>query len=685
MLHPKFFNPSSIVVVGGSNDVKKPGGKLVSNLIAGKYAGVLYIVNPKYDVVQGVQSYANVQQLPDVDLAVLAIPAKDCPATLEFLASQRNTKAFIIISAGFSEESQQGAQYEKAIKETVDKYGASLIGPNCIGVITTQYSAVFTSPVPQLEPDGCDLISSSGATAMFIIESAMSKGLTFSGVYSVGNSTQIGVEEMMEHFDLTFDSEKSSKVKLLYLESVKNPDKLLFHARSLIKKGCKIAAIKAGSSVAGSRAAMSHTGAMATSDLAVEALFRKAGIVRCFGREELTTVASVFMHKTVKGKRIAIITHAGGPAVMLTDALSVGGLEIPQFDEAKSNELLQHLPHGASAKNPIDILATGTPQQLEIAIDYCEKYFDNIDAIMVIFGSTGLTRVYEAYDVLHRKMQTCCKPIFPILPSVHSAYKELDCFLSRGHINFPDEVQLGHAIAKIFNTAVPAYDAEPEKHVDKAKLRNIIDTAPNGFVSNATIEKILQSANINMVETLEVNNNDALFDGARKIGFPLVVKACGPLHKSDVGGVTLNIKSEAHLLAEFNRMMKIKDTYAVSLQPMLSGLELFVGAHYEPKFGHIVMCGLGGIFVEILEDVSSGLAPLSYEEAISMVHSLKSYKIIKGARGSKPVSEHAFAQIIVNLSSLLRFAAEIKEIDLNPVIATPYSLTVVDARLRIEK
>ena len=234
----------------------------------------------------------------------------------------------------------------------------------------------------------------------------MATGLTFSSVYSVGNSAQIGVEEVLEHFDETFDRNTSSKVKLLYIESIENPQKLLKHATSLIQKGCKIAAIKAGSSSAGSRAASSHTGALANSDVAVDALFKKAGIVRCYGRNELNYSCIIFMHPELKGKNIAIITHAGGPAVMLTDALSKNGLQVPEIKGKESKDLLEKLYVGSSVSNPIDFLATGTAEQLETIIDYCEHKFDEIDAMVVIFGSPGLFEVYDVYDVLHKKMQS---------------------------------------------------------------------------------------------------------------------------------------------------------------------------------------------------------------------------------------------------------------------------------------
>ncbi len=371
MINSTLINPRSIVVVGASNDIHKPGGKILKNLIDHAFQGQLYVANPKQDEVQGIKSYRDLNELPEVDLAILAVAAAHCPAAVELLAKQKGTRAFIIISAGFSEENEEGARLEKQIVEIVNSVNGCLIGPNCTGILTPHHASMFTLPIPELTPNGCDFISGSGATAVFIMESAILKGIQFSNVFAVGNSAQTGVEDVLAHMDETFDPATSSRIKLLYVENIKDPDSLLEHASSLIRKGCKIAAIKAGTSEAGSRAASSHTGAIASSDLAVEALFRKAGIVRCFGREELTTVAGVFLHKPLQGKKIAIITHAGGPAVMLTDALSAGGLEIPKITGAKAEELRKNLLPGSSVANPIDFLATGTAEHLGLIIDAC--------------------------------------------------------------------------------------------------------------------------------------------------------------------------------------------------------------------------------------------------------------------------------------------------------------------------
>lgn len=685
MINNQLIKPKSIAVIGGSDDIHKPGGKVLKNLLDGEFEGELYVVNPKLDCVQGVRSYCDINDLPETDLAILAIAAKYCPPTIDILTQSKNTKAFIILSAGFSEENPEGATLEKEIVETIEKVNGALIGPNCIGVLNNHYQGVFTTPIPKLDPKGVDFISGSGATAVFIMESAMPKGLNFSSVYSVGNSAQIGVEEVLKYLDESYVEGKSSKVKLLYIESIDKPDLLLKHASSLIRKGCKIAAIKAGDSEAGSRAASSHTGALANSDVAVNALFQKAGIIRCHSREELTTVACVLMHPELKGKNMAIITHAGGPAVMLTDALSKGGLQIPTIEGKTTQDLLERLYPGSSVSNPIDFLATGNAKQLGHIIDACEHDFDQIDAMCVIFGSPGLFPVYDVYDVLDEKMKSCKKPIYPILPSVINVKNEIAHFLAKGRINFPDEVLLGNALCKVFNTPAPQPDTRELAEIDIAKIREIIATSEDGYLNPTTVQQLLDAARIHRAKEAVVTTVSEAESNAESMGFPLVMKVVGPVHKSDVGGVVLNVKTTTQVVKEFNRMMQIPDTEAVLIQPMLSGTELFAGAKKEGDFGHLILCGLGGIYIEVLKDIQADLAPVSIESAGNMIKKLKSYQIIKGVRGQEPVNEIAFANAISSVAALCVAAPEIAEMDLNPLLGNLENVIAVDARIRIKK
>ncbi|OFX22211.1 MAG: CoA ligase [Bacteroidetes bacterium GWA2_31_9b] len=685
MITKQLLDPKSIVVVGGSSNVQKTGGKVLKNLIDGHFKGDLYVINPKEEKVQGIKSYSEPKDLPQVDMAILAIAAKCCPETVRTLAEQKNTKAFIILSAGFSEENEEGAKLEKEIVDIVNKNNACLIGPNCVGVLNQNHNGIFTTPIPKLDPQGVDFISGSGATAVFIMEASIPKGLKFSSVYSVGNSAQMGVEEILKYMDESFDPKTSSKVKLLYVESINKPDMLLKHASSLIRKGCKIAAIKSGSSEAGSRAASSHTGALASPDVAVEALFRKAGIVRCSGRDELATVASIFMHPELKGKNIAIITHAGGPAVMLTDALSNNKLEIPHIEGSKAKALLEKLYPGSSVANPIDFLATGTAEQLGNIIDACENDFDNIDAMAVIFGSPGLFPVYDVYDLLDEKMKSCKKPIYPILPSIINVKNEIDAFIAKGRINFPDEVVFGNALAKVYNTPKPVSEKIEVPEIDVQSIRKVIDNAENGYLSPDKVQQLLDAAKISRAGEAVVVTRENAVKEAQKLGLPVVMKVVGPVHKSDVGGVVLNVKDTETVAREFDRMIKIKDTTAILIQPMLSGIELFVGAKAEPKFGHMVLCGLGGIFIEVFKDVSAGLVSIAKNEATDMIHRLKSYGIIKGARGQEGVNEELFAEIVARVSALVKAAPEIAEMDLNPLLGKADKVVAVDARIRIEK
>lgn len=685
MVNRQLIDPESIVVVGASNNITKPGGKLFYNIRTGTFKGKLFALNPKEETIQGLPSFKEVRNLPPADLAFLAVPAPLCLKIVGELAATKDTRAFVIVSAGFSEENEEGFHIEKELVRICRMYEAALIGPNCIGVMTPSYQGVFTLPIPRLDPKGCDFISGSGATAVFIMESGLQKGLKFNHVFSVGNSAQLGVEDVLQYFDETFDEERSSRVKMLYFETIKDPDRLLYHATSLIRKGCHIAAIKAGTTDAGSRAASSHTGAMASSNMAVDALFRKAGIVRCFGREDLTTVASVMLHPPLKGKNLAIITHAGGPAVMLTDVLAQGGMDVPHLEGGGVEQLLTKLFPGSSAANPIDMLATGNAEQLGSCIEACETTFEEIDGIVVIFGTPGLAPVFDVYEVLHQKMISCRKPIYPVLPSVTTAAKEVQRFLSYGHINFPDEVLLGEALTRIYNTALPAGSRPHLEGTDMKAIREVIDACGSGYLLPGDIQKILDAGRISRVEEAVATDEDSLLEATGRTGYPLVMKVIGPVHKSDVGGVVLGINDEQKLISQFQRMMTIPGTTGVLLQPMLEGVELFVGASYEPSFGHLVLCGMGGIYVEVLNDVAHGLAPLTMAEAEQMIRSLKSYPMLKGIRGKEGINIESYAEIIVRLSGILRYATEIVELDLNPILARGDQLVVVDARIRIEK
>jgi acetate---CoA ligase (ADP-forming) len=682
MIRKELLEPSGIVVIGASNDISKPGGKILHNIIAHGFTGDLFAVNPKEESVQGIPCYPDAASLPDVDLAIIAVSASLVEHAMSVLASQKNCKAFIIISSGFSETGSEGKALEKRCAQIADAAGATLIGPNCIGMITGTYKGVFAGPIPAFDPLGCDCVSASGATVVYLLEMAIPRGLKFRDIFSVGNSAQVTVEDVLQYWDETFDEQHSSWIKLLYLEQITDPKRFLKHARSLVNKGCRIGAIKAGSTGAGSRAVSSHTGALAGSDSAVSALFRKAGIIRCYSRIELVYVAAIFSIKPLKHNRIAVITHAGGPGVMLTDILEKGGMKVPKLEGPKADALLSKLHPGSSVSNPIDFLATGNAKQLGEILDAVENDFDEIDGSVVVFGTTGMWRVDDVYKVLHEKMNGCKKPIFPILPSAIQAAEEMNDFHLMGHVNFTDEVSFGYVLSRVTKLHVP-YPDPVLPLLDNKKIRYIIDNASPGFLEPSAVFALLQAAGIDVC-TQEIAHSPAeAIEIADAIGFPIVMKVSGPLHKSDVGGVVTRIGSKESVLANFHILMDIEGGEAVIMQQQIAGIEIFVGAKAEEGYGHQVICGAGGIFVEVFKDVSAGLAPVGKDEALGMIRHLKSYPVLRGIRGKNGINEHLFAEIIMRVSALLEAAPEIIEMDINPLMGTPGAIVAVDARICI--
>ncbi|HJW18843.1 MAG TPA: acetate--CoA ligase family protein [Flavisolibacter sp.] len=680
MVTKELLDPESIVIVGASNDTSKPGGKVLFNILKNNYTGRILGVNPKEKEVQGVPCFASCNLIPEVSLAIIAIPANQVEAVMRILAYEKKCKAFILFSAGFSETGAEGKCLEMRCVKIVNDVGGTLVGPNCIGVISGRYKGVFAGPIPEYDPMGCDCVSASGATMVYILEMAIPRGLKFRDIFSVGNSAQLGVEDILQYWDETFDEKQSSRIKLLYMEQINDPQRFLKHARSLVNKGCRIAAIKSGSTEAGSRAVSSHTGALAGSNSAVSALFRKAGIIRCYSRVELVYVAAIFTIPPLKGNRIAVITHAGGPGVMLTDILVKNGMKVPQLQGHKAATLLSKLYPGSTVSNPIDFLATGTAEQLGEILDAVENDFDDIDGSVVVFGTTGMWSVDEVYMLLHEKIRTCRKPVFPILPSAIQAAEEVSHFLSMGHVNFTDEVSFGYVLSRVNKMKPPFPDAILPK-VQSARERQIIEQCPKGYLSPGKVFELLHSVGIVTVAQAVVTSKEEAFLRAKELGFPLVLKVSGILHKSDSGGVETGIGNYQMLETVYDRLMAIPGADGIIMQQQLTGTEIFIGAKAEDKFGHQVLCGPGGIFIEVFKDVSSGLAPVGREEAISMIRHLRSYPLIKGVRGKEGVNEELIVDAILKVSALLEAVPEITEMDINPLIGNSHSLVAVDARI----
>ncbi|MPM74106.1 Protein lysine acetyltransferase Pat [bioreactor metagenome] len=497
----------------------------------------------------------------------------------------------------------------------------------------------------------------------------------------MGNAVQTCIEDVLEYLNETYEDGKSPKIILMYIESIKKPQVLLKNAQELIAKGCRLAAVKSGISDAGGRAAASHTGAMLNSDMAVDALFRKAGIIRCNSRGELTALGAVLQHPKLNGKRIAIITHAGGPGVMLTDVLTIGGMQVPRLPDELMSDLHNELFEGASTANPIDILATGTSEQLEKCIAFCDK-LEDIDGIVVIFGSPGLFSNIDAYRVIREQQNSCLKPIYTILPSILNAKEEMDQFVDEGGVFFEDEFVLGNALLSESRYVAPVVENEVEKLKNEAEIKALLK-GRKGLIPTHIGFEVLDLIGIRRPKNKIVSTESEAIKAAQKLGFPLVMKVVGPAHKSDVGGVVLDVVTVDAVKENFKRLIGIKNAAGVELCQMERGLEVLIGVKKEPGFGHIITCGLGGIFVEILKDIQYALAPVTRTEALGMIRALKSYKMIQGVRGKEGISEEVFADVICKVSDLLVTVPEIEELDLNPLMGHGHHRSAVDVVIKI--
>jgi len=686
MINKQLLNPSGIVVVGGSDDLKTIGGATLENLHS-TYTGDVYVVNKSgNETVRGYPCYHSIRDTPSVDCAVLCIPVTECLVAVDELVNIKGCKAIIIQSGGFRESGKEGARIEEQIKEICRKSDVALFGPNSTGLITPYYSATFRRPIPVLVPNGASLISASGSTIVYILETAQFMGLPISSVFSVGNSAQNGVEEILQYIDDNYVPGESPRVLMLYIESITHPDTLLHYASSLISKGARICAIKAGTTNTGSKAASLHTGAIASSDKAVNALFKKAGIVRCSSRTELVFVASAMMLPEFKGNRIAVISSAGGPAILQTDVFSSSGIEIPKIEGPAADRLLATLNTGASVSNPIDLMTDGTSEQLSDVIDFCENECPQIDAMTVIWGSPDTVEDEDFYNVLLEKFQTCRKPIFIVLASSMVSSRQLQSFHKKGAVTFPDEVFLAKALLKTTESHNYNSGKIALPPVDKDRIREVINKNGSGYLQPEQVQILLDSAGIHRVTEATAYSVDEALEAVREIGgYPLVMKVVGPEHNYVSSGTTLNVREDLIMKNEFERMMKIPGAECVMFQKMLSGIEIFIGAKKEGDFGHLIMCGMGGVFVEILDDVSFGLAPFSVEEVDSMIQSLKAYPILKGLSRGEGVNLKLLNETIRRVSALCMAAPEIQELDINPLLGNQDSLVSVNARVLINK
>lgn len=677
----RITDPKSIVVVGASESPAKPGGGVTKNLIENNYRGKLYLVNPKADEIRGVPAFKAIDDLPDgIDLGFIVIPAAGVYDAMQSLI-HKNCRVIVVLTAGFGETDEKGKAEEQRLVDLANANDVFMIGPNVVGLVTANYQGKFAGILPTMDKGTIDIVSGSGATVDYLAEQADIRGLKFDNIFSMGNSAQHGVEDIIEMLDATHGPE-NAVIKLIYMEAVKKPEKLLKHARSLTRKGCILVGIKSGVTDSGRRAAASHTGALASSDTAVQALFDKAGIIRVRSKYELVEVACAL--NCLKGKtdarKVAIITDAGGPGVMLTDELNKWGVTTPALKTATQQKIAEKLPRFATFINPVDCLPTQTSGQIAHVIQSIEDEKEDIDAVVVITGNSMLTDKWETYSMIVDRMENGKAAVLPVLSSATTCRNLLDKFIGCNKTYFIDEVHVGYALGKL-HTRPALYEAEDVlPDYDKEKLAGILGGF-KGVLPADKCSELLDAAGLGRPGQVAVSKNEDLLKAAGTLTFPLVAKIIGPLHKSDVGGVIVGIGSDDELDAAWKRLSRIPGFEGVLLQEMIGGNEIIIGAKKEEGYGHLVMFGLGGIFTEVFKDSQFALAPLGLQESRHIIRSIRSIKMLEGVRGQKGMSIPKLAEYLTRISMLVSDFPQISEIDLNPVKGEEENLCVVDCRI----
>jgi len=697
------FSPRSVAVIGASTREDSVGHAIFANILFSGYTGIVYPVNPKARGILGVRAYHSVWNIPgEVDLAVLITPSMAVPIVMEE-CGEKGIKAAVIITAGFKEIGRKGAELEKTVTEISRKYSISLVGPNCLGVINTDpeisFNATFAKGIPKA--GNIAFISQSGALGVAALEYAREENIGLSKFVSVGNKADITENDLLA----ILKDDPHTDVILLYLEDLTDPKGFIELARettSEIHKVKPILAIKSGRTMEGARAASSHTGALASSDEAYDSLFRQCGVLRVESLEELFDYAIAFANQPLpKGDRVSIVTNAGGPGIMATDACIRYGLQLASFDERTTEHLKKGLPPTANINNPVDIIGDAKEDRYMLAL---KNVLDdgNVDGVIVICTPQAMTDLQDIARVVADITPQYDKPVmacFMGLTDISEALMILD-EKSIPHYKFPEAA--ARAMAKMSGYAQwltrPRTEVRIFGDVDKGRVEEILATAKRGkrnFLPEPEAHEILKAYGFPVLDFRLAKNEQECVQYAKGIGYPVALKIVSPdiLHKVDVGGVKLNIDNEAELKGAYvdilQNVRSVKpeaNIWGVFVQKMAGkGKETIIGMNRDPHFGPLLMFGLGGVYVEALKDVTFRIAPIRELSAQRMIKDIRGYKILEGYRGEGPSDMVAIAECLGRLSQLVTDFEEIAELDINPLLVFEEGkgTKVVDARILI--
>lgn len=692
------LRPSSVAVAGASRDREHVGGAIFHNLVEGGFRGTVYPVNPNASAVQGVLAYPDIQSLPTVpELAVVATPASAVLATARECATA-GVPALVVVSAGFAEYDRRGRSLQAELVQLCRDTGMRVLGPNCLGVITTadevRLNATFSRSMPP--PGPLALGSQSGALGLAAIDRAGSRGVGLAAFVSVGNGADISPNELLDYWE----DDPEVGVVALYLESIANPRGFARIARRVARTK-PIVAVKSGRSPAGSDAIASHTGAvLAASDLTVDALFRQSGVIRAETLADLLDVASLLGTQPLpQGKRVVVVTNSGGPGILCADALAAEGLELPELPAALQAKLRSALRAGASTQNPVDMLATAGPSQYRrvmrtIADDGA------VDAMVVIYTPTGLEDPAE----MLRGIASGVDAVDGRIPLLLVA---LTRDASRGLIEgrhgsapvypFPDDAAraLGHATRRRdwlrtpVGNVVHFDDVRPELAATRI-ARALADGQT--WLPPSTVADVLGAYGLSSIESRIATSPADAAEAATELGFPVALKAdaVGVVHKTDAGAVVLRLASPEAVSAAADEMAAALAEAGHPVERFVvqrmaeDGIEMLVGVAHDQSFGPVVVCGAGGVAAEVLQDLSARITPLTNLDAAELVRALRVSPLLLGWRGSQPLAVAALEEMLLRVSALVEAHAEIRELDLNPVVVTATGAVIVDARVRVK-
>ncbi|HVL66951.1 MAG TPA: acetate--CoA ligase family protein [Vicinamibacterales bacterium] len=681
-----FFTPGAIAVIGAGRRRGAVGAEIYYNLTAGGFAGGIYAVNPHGETLGGARAWPSVRAIPaTIDLAIIAVPCAAVEAAVDDCLAA-GVPAITVISAGFAETGADGRARETAIRDKVRRAGARMIGPNCMGLVNTDpavhMNATFAPGFPP--PGTIGFSSQSGALGVAVLECARTLNLGLSTFVSVGNKADVSGNDLLEYWE----HDPRTSVILLYLESFGNPQRFGEIARRIGRQK-PIVAVKSGRSRAGARAASSHTGALAASDTAVEALFTDAGVIRTGTVEELFHVGALLAHQPLPaGPRVAILTNAGGPAILAADACEAEGLTLATLGQATTAALRSFLPAAASVRNPVDMIATASAADYGRALPLLLED-PGVDSVITIFIPPVVTSADEVAQAIAGAAAASHKPVLATFfgaAGVPPALAPVPCYV------FPESAAA--ALARVVEYA--RWRARPTgvvphlSGIDRGAARTIVESARDtggGWLDPLATNVLLEACGITVAPTRAVVSEAGALAAARRAGYPVVLKGTGPelLHKTESRAVLTGLQTDEDVVQAFRTLAGRADVSRVIVQPMIGdGAEMFIGSTRDPLFGHLVMCGSGGTLLELMRDTSCRLAPLTDRGASEMIEEIRGRVLLRGFRGAAPRDEAAFRETLLRVSAMLHVCPEIEELDLNPVIVTAAGAFVVDARVRVE-